>query len=232
MSGCESCSSGSCSSCSNGRVRDLPPGMLQAYKLNSPRSDGFLVWIEVEHRPEGPRIARVSEEILSRIREVNEGSRVWGVIFGHSELRPLRRELFSYGIETLYEVHDKRLVGFEPEAYADCLAKIIIRTEAAAVLMGATRRGKELAPRTAARLEAGMEANCAGFGADGRDLDIEVGVQGRRCRAEYAHYPQFATVVPGALPLGKPDTGRTGTVIYWQYEGDDLKDIVSSEYRA
>ncbi|MGI6009593.1 MAG: hypothetical protein ACOX8X_05710 [Methanomethylophilus sp.] len=229
MPSCESCSSGSCATCSNGRNRDLPPGMLEAYKLNTSRSDGYLVWIEIEHTEKGPKVSKASKEILSRIREVNDGSRVWGVAFGHIELKPLYPEIFSYGVETLYEVHDRRLVSFQPEAYADCLAQIIIRTEAAMVLLPASPRGRELAPRTAARLEAGLEANIKAFGADGRDLVIVKEEDGKRLRVTYSQYPQMATVVPGSLSLGKPEEGRTGTVIYWQYAGEDFKQIVEED---
>ena len=48
--GCDSCSSGSCSTKPND---GLPPGMLQKYRLNIDRSDGFLVWIETERGPDG-----------------------------------------------------------------------------------------------------------------------------------------------------------------------------------
>ena len=121
MMGCDSCSSGSCSTKPND---GLPPGMLQKYRLNIDRSDGFLVWIETERGPDGSiRVCDHCKELLGKIREMDQGrSRVWGAIFGHLELKPLYGELYSYGVETLYEVHDKALSTFHPEAYADNLA--------------------------------------------------------------------------------------------------------------
>ena len=165
--GCDSCSSGSCSTKPND---GLPPGMLQKYRLNIDRSDGFLVWIETERGPDGSIcVCDHCKELLGKIREMDQGrSRVWGVIFGHLELKPLYGELYSYGVETLYEVHDKALSTFHPEAYADNLAQIIIRTEPAVVLFGATPRGRELAPRVAARLETGLTADCTELSLDDR----------------------------------------------------------------
>ena len=92
--GCESCSSGSCSTNSKD---GLPPGMLQKYKLNIDRSDGFLVWIETETDEEGrPRMCGYCRELLGRIREMDGGrSRVWGVIFGHLELKSLYPEIYA-----------------------------------------------------------------------------------------------------------------------------------------
>ena len=44
----------------------------------------------------------------------------------------------------------------------------------------------------------------------------------------YVGYPQIATVRPGAF--GKPEReDRKGTAIYWQYQGDSVKNIVSDE---
>ncbi len=230
--GCESCSSGSCS---NNDKSGLPPGMLQKYKLSIDRSDGFLVWLEVERGPDGePRICQHCKELLGKIREMDGGnSRVWGVIFGHLELKPLYKEIYSYGVETLYEVHDKALSTFHPEAYADNIAQIVVRTEPAVILFGATPRGRELAPRVAALLDAGLTADCTGLELQDRDLFMTRPAFGGNVMATIrcTTFPQIATVRPGTFPVPEPDTSRRGTVIYWQSTSCDLKDIISSEIK-
>lgn len=228
MTDCGSCSGGSCS---EGPGKGLPPGMLEKYKLNTDRSDGFLVWVEIDRSGECARISDVTKEILSEVRSLNDGSRVWGVVFGHSELKPLYGEIHAYGVETLYEVHDRRLSEFHPEAYAEALAQIIIRTEPAAVLMGATPRGRELAPRTAALLDAGLTADCTGLSLRGRTLLMTRPAFGGNLLAtiECTSFPQMATVRPGVFRNTGPSAGTEGTVIYWHFGGCGLKDIVSSE---
>ena len=229
MTGCESCSGGSCSS--DGKNKGLPPGMLEQYKLNVDRSDGYLIWVEIDRSGEYPRVSDVSLEILSKVRSMNDGSRVWGVVFGHAELKPLYGEIFSHGVETLYEVHDKRLCTFHPEAYADALAQIIVRTEPAVVLMGATPRGRELAPRVAAKLDAGLTADCTDLSVDDRIISMTRPAFGGNVLAtiQCTAFLQMATVRPGVFPISDPSEGAKGTVIYWQYDGCGLKDIVSSE---
>ncbi|MDD2626450.1 MAG: electron transfer flavoprotein subunit alpha/FixB family protein [Candidatus Methanomethylophilus sp.] len=205
--------------------------MLERYKLNQSRADGTLVWLEIEHTPDGtPCLADVSKEILGRVRQL-DNSRVFGVIFGHIELKPLYPEIFSYGVETLYEVHERRMVRFQPEAYAEALAQIAVRIEPAAILMGATPRGRELAPRTAALLDTGLTADCTGLQVKDRDLLMTRPAFGGNLLAtiQCTTYPQMATVRPGTFPLPAPEPGREGTVIYWQYCGQAWKDIVSSE---
>lgn len=227
--GCETCSGGSCSV--DGKGKGLPPGMLEQYKLNSNRSDGYLIWIEVDRSGERARVSDVSKEILSKVRSMNNGSRVWGVVFGHSELKSLYREIHSYGVETLYEVHDRDLVEFQPEEYAIALAQIIIRTEPAVVLMGATPRGRELAPRVAAKLDAGLTADCTELSMDDRVLSMTRPAFGGNVLAtiQCTSFPQMATVRPGVFQVSEPKEGADGTVIYWQTDGCWIKDIVSSE---
>ena len=228
--GCDSCSSGSCST---NNKDGLPPGMLQKYKLNIDRSDGFLVWIETETDPDGNlRMCDYCKELLGKIREMDAGrSRVWGVIFGHLELKPLYPEIYSYGVETLYEVHDKRLSVYQPEAYAENIAQIVIRTEPAVILFGATPRGRELAPRVAALLDAGLTADCTGLELNDRELLMTRPAFGGNVMATIrcTTFPQIATVRPGTFAVPAPDTARRGTVIYWQNASETFKDILGSE---
>ena len=230
--GCDSCSSGSCSTKPND---GLPPGMLQKYKLNVDRSDGFLVWIEIGKDADGnPYVCDHCKEILGKIREMDgRRSRVWGVVFGHLELKSLYPEIYSYGVETLYEVHDRTLSEFHPEVYADNIAQIVIRTEPAVILFGATPRGRELAPRVAARLDAGLTADCTGLSLDDRNLFMTRPAFGGNVMAtiQCTTFPQIATVRPGAFPMPKPMNTGKGTVIYWQGTSRNYKDIITSEIR-
>ncbi len=227
--GCESCSSGSCSTGDKG---GLPPGMLEKYKLNIDRSDGFLVWIEIENDHGKVQISNCTKEILGKIRSMDAGrSRIWGVVFGHLELKPLYTEIFSLGVETLYEVHDRWLSDFHPEAYADNIAQIAVRTEPAIVLIGATPRGKELAPRVATKLQTGLTADCTDLSLEDRTLFMTRPAFGGNLLATIrcSTFPQMATVRPGTFPLPEPILDAHGTVIYWQNSCTTLKEILSSE---
>lgn len=225
--GCDSCASGSCSP---DKKDGLPPGMLEQYKLSQSRADGSLVWLEVQRDAAGrPRLADVSREILGQVKAMDD-SRVYGVIFGHTELKPLYGEIFGLGVETLYEVHDRRLIPFQPEAYAEAIAQIAQRTEPAAILLGATPRGRELGPRVAALLDTGLTADCTGLAVEGRTLRMTRPAFGGNLLAtiECTSFPQMATVRPGTFPLPAPQPDAEGTVIYWQYCGSSFKDIVAS----
>ena len=226
--GCDSgsCDSGSCDSGSCGSNRGLPPGMLQTYKLSVDRSDGYIVWIELDRSGPSPRITEGSRRVLEKIRAENDGSRVWGVVFGHTELKHLYPEIYGLGVETLYEVHSKDLITYHPEAYASCIAQVIVRTEPAAFISAHSPRSVEISARVAALLETGFVPRCTDFRADGRKMTfIHRTIGERTARLEVTSFPQIATVYPEGLPEA-PERTAQGTVIYWQFDGSGLKTIL------
>ena len=199
--------------------------MLEKYKLSVDRSDGYLVWIEV-YDDGGLRIRESVRRVLNRIREINDGSRVWGVIFGSSELKPLYPEIFGLGVETLYEVHTAKLSEFHPEAYASAISQIIVRTEPAAVIFGQTARSQEVLGRVAATLDCGAVSSIKDFNSDGRDMTFVRDVPGKGTfEITMEEYPQLASVIEDDLQEVPYSEGK-GTVIYWQFDGCGLKDIV------
>ncbi len=226
MSGCEG---GSCSTCGTDDPNRLPPGMLKAYDLNQSTADGILVWTEVVEGPDGPRIDDSGAELIGAARNLTDG-RVFAVVFGGTELKSLYGRLFGYGVDTLYHVREKSLERYSPEAYAECIASLMDRIVPAAVLIGATSRGREVAPRIAAKMGLGLTADCTGLRADGRKLIMTRPAFGGNLMAdiECTKYPQMATVRPGSFPRPEDSEGQ-GTVIYWQFCPECIKDVISDE---
>jgi len=64
-------------------------------------------------------------------------------------------DYFAYGADKVYVSEDAALADFTAEAYAEALYQIAQKNGAAALLLGSTKRGKELAPRVAQKLGAG-----------------------------------------------------------------------------
>ena len=226
---CTTCSGGSCSTCGGAEPdpNRLPPGMLRQYDVNQSTADGVMVWVETEGTGEDVRLAEVSAEILAAAKSMNDG-RLFAVVFGGLEVKPLYPEIFGYGVDTLYHVRDRKLETYSPEAYTDCLAEIADRIVPAVILMGATPRGREVAPRLASLMKTGLTADCTALSMDGRKLTMTRPAFGGSLEAtiECSQFPQMATVRRGTFPRPERREG-TGTAIYWQYTGDVAKEILS-----
>lgn len=220
------CSSGSC-----GSQERLPPGMLNEYDLDQKTAEGTLIWFETVRSDNGIRISDVSLEILSKVRSSSD-MRIFGIVFGGEEIKSLYTAMYVRGVDTIYHVKDGRLSSFYPEAYADSIVKLSNRIDPAIILMGATPRGRELAPRVAALLDTGLTADCTALDFDGRVLSMTRPAFGGNLMATITcdTFPQMATIRPGVFPLENGEEGRKGTVIYWDSPSDLVKEILSSEH--
>lgn len=201
--------------------------MLNRYKLSTSRADGFLVWIETERRDGKKRVTDNTERILKFVRSVNDGSRVWGVVFGYRELKPLYLRLFGLGVETLYEVHSNELSSYLPEEYAGAISSISKRIEPAVVLFPDSLCGKELAGRVAGILDAGVVAGCSRIEMDSRNA-VAVTESGD---FSYRGFPQIATIADDGSDIGKVGNGA-GTVIYWNHRCRFGKKVLEIKRRS
>jgi electron transfer flavoprotein alpha subunit len=113
---------------------------------------------------------------------------------------------------------DPVLAHYRTGPYTDVLAGMINQRKPEIVLVSATPQGRDLAPRVAARISAGLTADCTGL-----DIDDEEGllVQTRPafggnlmativCRQAR---PQMATVRPGVMKALAADASRAGEIV-------------------
>ncbi len=68
--------------------------------------------------------------------------------------------LLMAGAEVVFNYEDKHLKEFSVEPYKSLMLEAIKKSEAGYIFIGATKRGKELAPRVAAALNAGCFTEC------------------------------------------------------------------------
>ena len=223
---------GSCSTCTDGECRDrLPPGMLRVYDLDQEVADGILVYAEVYKADGSWRLHPAVPALVGKAAELTTG-RVFAVIFGPAELKPLYEALFSYGVDTLYHMRDPKAV-YSPEPYADASADLCRRVLPAAFLLPATPQGREVAPMIAARLDAGLTADCTSIVADGRTLMMTRPALGGTISATISAsgFPQMATIRPGTFPDPVPEAGRKGTVVSLVLRGSgrEVREVRAAE---
>ena len=72
----------------------------------------------------------------------------------------MARQLIAHGIDTVYATDDARLGHFQTGSYARVLSTLIEKHRPQIVMYGATAMGRDLAPRVASTIQAGMTADC------------------------------------------------------------------------
>ena len=157
-----------------------------------------------------PSLEAVSE--ARRLAHALSGS-VRSVLIG-SGVKGLADELASYGAATVVAFDDPGLAAYATESYARALAQAVSETKPAAVFVPFTALGKDLAPRVAARVGAGLVSDCVSLSVkDGRLVARRPLYAGKAyATVTWTGEPQMATLRANVFALGKPDASRRAEV--------------------
>ena len=162
------------------------------------------------------KLRRASLEVVSEARRLAGalGATVTAVVIGPGS-EPLSGELAAYGADRVQVFDDAALGAYATEAYARALAQAIADAKPSVVLVPFTAMGKDLAPRVAAKIGAGLASDCVGLSAPGGKLVARRPLYAGKAYAtvEWAGEPQMATLRPNVFPLGTPDTSRKAEVV-------------------
>jgi electron transfer flavoprotein alpha subunit len=167
-----------------------------------------------EHRD--GKLRRPSLEAVSEARRLTAslGGPVTAVVVGPGA-EGLAAELASYGADKVHVFDDPALGSYATEPYARALAQAVTEAKPAAVLVPFTAMGKDLAPRAAARLGAGLVSDCVSFTAKDGRLEARRPMYAGKAYAtvRWEGEPQMATLRPNVFPLEKPDVSRKAQVV-------------------
>ena len=119
--------------------------------------NNVIVYCEIED--EG--IADVSLELLTKGKKLADELKVQleAILIG-SKLKGLEKEIFQYGVDTLFTAEQSRLFPYQTLPHASILSKLFEEEKPQVALFGATSIGRDLAPRIASALKCGLTADC------------------------------------------------------------------------
>jgi electron transfer flavoprotein alpha subunit len=112
----------------------------------SPRLAKFLVYSE------DPGIEL---ELVNAAKQQQAAAQISVALLGSDDLKAQASKLSVEGVSSILEVQSPALKDFLPEPVTDALEQISKETQPDFILIGATKRGKEVAPRLAVRLKLG-----------------------------------------------------------------------------
>ena len=103
----------------------------------------------------------VTYELLGKAKELAAKIHqpVYALFIG-SNIEHAAEELLHYGADKVYVCDKPELEYFKIEAYTSVFEEFINKVKPSAILVGATSVGRQLAPRTAARFNTGLTADC------------------------------------------------------------------------
>jgi electron transfer flavoprotein alpha subunit len=183
------------------------------------------VWVFIEQ--EEGKIADVSLELLAKGQELARGlkSQVCGLLCGH-QMGDLAEAVIHHGADRVLLADHPELAIYRTLPYARAAAELLEERRPYIFLIGATPIGRDLAPRVASSIRAGLTADCTdlqiGDYASKKDKrvykDLLYQIRpafGGNIIATIVNpvmHPQMATVREGVMRRQEPDTTRQGAV--------------------
>jgi electron transfer flavoprotein alpha subunit len=149
----------------------------------------------------------------ARRRASELGLRAAAAVVG-AGLDCLDPDLFARGADTAYLLENPALAEYSAQGFAIALGALVAELKPAAVFMAATERGKDLAPRLAARLGVAVASDCIKVEAkDGRLQYTRPVYAGKAfLSVRLKATPQVATLRPNVFPLFSAP-GAAGEVV-------------------
>jgi len=196
------------------QIDALTPGAAVRRPVSAPArraSRGKDIWVACETNLKG-EVTRASLELLSRGGEL--ASSLGGALAAVAIGRAMERHadlLASYGADEILLLENPQLDNYAPDTTAAAIAEAVQERAPWGLLVPASERGRDWAPRLAARLGLGLTGDAIAL-----DLDAEQRLVALKpafggnivapilCRT----YPQMVTVRPGVLELAQPDGSR------------------------
>ena len=162
------------------------------------------------------KIRRSSLEVVSEAKRLagGFGGTVATVVVGPGT-EGLAPELASYGTDKVHVFDDAAYGAYATEAWARAVASVVAEAKPAVVLFPMTAMGKDLAPRVAAKADAGLASDCVSLAAKDGTLTARRPMYAGKAYAtvEWEGEPRMASLRPNVFALGTPDASRSAEVV-------------------
>ena len=184
------------------------------------------IYVFVEQK--NGEIANVGYELISEARKLvasipHMNFEVVGVLLGEG-IADKAQDVIAHGADKVIVVDHPLLKGYSTQFYADALTQVIETYKPDSLLTGATVLGRDLAPRVAARLNAGLTADATKIEMDPEKEDEALLLVTRPTFGGNLFgtiicpdtRPQVATFRPNVFSMDAPDPTRKGEVVMFE----------------
>lgn len=180
----------------------------------------------------GEELRNVSFEAIAAGKEIANGGEVVGVLLGEN-VTDLGKEMIAYGADRVVVVNDEKLKNYTPDGFGQALRQVIDSENPDAVIMGHTSIGKDLAPKIAAKLDAGVISDAIAVEVDGDDVIFTRPIYSGKAfeKQKSKEGLLIATVRPNNIKALEKDESRSGDVNTLDVEIKDLRTIVKEIVR-
>ncbi len=161
------------------------------------------------------KFRKAAYEVATAGRTVGDqlGGDVVALVLGKG-VSEMAGELGAYGIDKVLVGENDLFENYAPEGYVKAIQEAIAKTNAQVVLFSATSQGKDLAPRVAQKMNAGLASDCTGLSVEDGKLVAKRPIYAGKAfiQVGFKSEPQMASVRPKAFTPEVKAEGKTAPV--------------------
>ena len=172
------------------------------------------IWVFAEQ--EEGSVRKVTFEILSEARKIADakGEQLGAVCLG-KDIAGLADKFAPYGADKVYMVEHEALGQYTSDGYAKALSDLIVKEQPSILFFGATVMGKDLSPKVAARVGAGLATDCIEIKLEGDTFCVKRPLYAGKAYAEVTYQNtdiMMASVRPNVLIAAAPDASKSAEI--------------------
>ncbi|WED54492.1 electron transfer flavoprotein subunit alpha/FixB family protein [Exiguobacterium profundum] len=175
-------------------------------------------------------LRNVSFEAIAAAKQLTDD--VTAVVIG-DHVQSLAQELGEYGASHVLVVEDDRLKHYTPDGYGQVLRQLIEQENPEMIVLGHTALGKDIAPKLAARLDAGLISDVVSIEGTGRDAEFVRPIYSGKAfeKVKFKDSVMFFTIRPNNIDALARQAGASVSVETPAVELKDLAMIVKEVVR-
>ncbi len=177
-------------------------------------------------------LKRSSQELLQFA--ASTGRPVVALALGSSASQ-MAAQLAHHGAQEVIVCKDPAYDAYNPELFAAAVAEAIKTTGATLVLASASSAGKDLFPRVAAKLGAGVVSDGTALTVSDEVVKVKKPLYSGKCFATATFENSIVKIVlmrANQLPVAAADTSKTATVTEQVFEKPNLKTLIKEIVRG
>ncbi|NPC93657.1 electron transfer flavoprotein subunit alpha/FixB family protein [Bacillus sp. WMMC1349] len=172
-------------------------------------------------------LRNVTFEALATGKKIAEGGEVIGVLIGES-VSDFTNEMIHYGADKVLLAEDPALKTYTADGFSQAFLAVLEQEKPDAVVFGHTAMGKDLSPKLAARMDAGLVSDAIDVSMTGGNIIFTRPIYSGKAfeKIVSTDQPILATIRPNNIEPLEKDESRTGTVDSISVNLKDIRTVI------
>ncbi|MFD0768243.1 electron transfer flavoprotein subunit alpha/FixB family protein [Bacillus sp. CGMCC 1.60114] len=177
-------------------------------------------------------LRNVSFEAVAAAKTIAEGGEVVGLLLGES-VASFAKELIHYGADRVVTVESDKLSSYTSDGYAQAFLVVYEEEKPEGIVFGHTALGKDLSPKLAAKLNAGLVSDVTALEVAGGNVVFTRPIYSGKAfeKKIVTDGVLFATIRPNNIAPLEKDEAREGDVSSMTVDVKDLRTVIKEVVR-